>query len=583
MKKNITINMFGRLYSIDEDAYQLLQHYIDTLRNYFSRKPDGKEITDDIEARIAELFDDLRAKGVEAINIGHVQTIISRIGDPKQMEDGDDRQSEPEAQGASDDGPGVMAEGIKDRAKAYFEQLRKSNKRLYRDPADKKFTGLLAGCAQYFGGDVLWWRLGFVLLFLLSLWFGSVVNRWHGGVVFGSFSLWLPAFYMVMAILTPMAQNPEDRLMMKGMDVTPGNLAHEVNEERMQADAPRMPQSGASGCLSGFIRFFLFLVKALLVCVGLLAALVICVGITVMMLLMVSPDIFGDARFARLYASSVSSGMVAVCVAGLLGVLVISVYCLVHAIMSSRQKIDPMGLTQRAVWVALWMVCLMAAIFSGVTMTARFSQAEDRLDEIEDRAYVKANTHDGVFIDEEDWDFLNRGGWRLIDPMDGRNRYTDNGEHYSGKGRLRYLNGYADWGLSYQVERSNTDLAPGTYTLTVTARTDGKGAFVYAVADGRRYMVEIPVCGNEGGSVWQEARRHVDSKDSMATDADRRLYQSIAEANGGRGFGWSRVVIDGIRVSKGSLSYGISTNSNFTGASFSGQWVSATDFSVEQR
>lgn len=79
MKKNITINMLGRLYAIDEDAYGLLQQYIDTLRSYFAHKPDGKEIADDIEARIAELFDDLKTQGVEAINIQHVQNIITRI------------------------------------------------------------------------------------------------------------------------------------------------------------------------------------------------------------------------------------------------------------------------------------------------------------------------------------------------------------------------------------------------------------------------------------------------------------------------------------------------------------------------
>ena len=102
MKKNITINMLGRLYAIDEDAYGLLQQYIDTLRSYFAHKPDGKEIADDIEARIAELFDDLKAQGVEAINIQHVQDIITRIGDPKEMvedelqdEDKDEQNEEP--------------------------------------------------------------------------------------------------------------------------------------------------------------------------------------------------------------------------------------------------------------------------------------------------------------------------------------------------------------------------------------------------------------------------------------------------------------------------------------------------------
>ena len=33
MKKNITINLCGRLFNIDEDAYELLRHYTETLRN----------------------------------------------------------------------------------------------------------------------------------------------------------------------------------------------------------------------------------------------------------------------------------------------------------------------------------------------------------------------------------------------------------------------------------------------------------------------------------------------------------------------------------------------------------------------
>ena len=37
MKKNITINLCGRLFQIDEDAYELLQQYIESLRSYFGR------------------------------------------------------------------------------------------------------------------------------------------------------------------------------------------------------------------------------------------------------------------------------------------------------------------------------------------------------------------------------------------------------------------------------------------------------------------------------------------------------------------------------------------------------------------
>ena len=58
MKKNIQINLCGRLYQIDEDAYELLSHYTETLRNYFQKLEGGNEIADDIEQRIAELFDE---------------------------------------------------------------------------------------------------------------------------------------------------------------------------------------------------------------------------------------------------------------------------------------------------------------------------------------------------------------------------------------------------------------------------------------------------------------------------------------------------------------------------------------------
>lgn len=90
MKKNITINMQGRLYAIDEDAYELLKQYEDSLRGYFSSKEGGHEIVDDIEARIAELFDDVVASGKAAIDIADVQRIISRMGNPQQMDDSAD-------------------------------------------------------------------------------------------------------------------------------------------------------------------------------------------------------------------------------------------------------------------------------------------------------------------------------------------------------------------------------------------------------------------------------------------------------------------------------------------------------------
>lgn len=83
MKKNITVNLFGTLYAIDDDACKLLEQYLDNMRSYFSKREGGDEITDDIEHRVAELFSELKTNGVEAISIEHVRDIIQRIGNPK--------------------------------------------------------------------------------------------------------------------------------------------------------------------------------------------------------------------------------------------------------------------------------------------------------------------------------------------------------------------------------------------------------------------------------------------------------------------------------------------------------------------
>ena len=71
MKKNITINLCGRLFNIDEDAYEMLSTYEQSLRNYFRSREDGEEIAEDLEARIAELLDEVKAQGTEAITIEH--------------------------------------------------------------------------------------------------------------------------------------------------------------------------------------------------------------------------------------------------------------------------------------------------------------------------------------------------------------------------------------------------------------------------------------------------------------------------------------------------------------------------------
>lgn len=235
MKKNITINLLGRLYAIDEDAYELLKRYTDSLHNYFGRREGGEEIADDIEARIAELFDELKAGGLQAITIGHVEDIIHRVGRPEEMEgsspdsnNGDERFSTHFTDGSEPlrytGGYGQWLGGA-------------SSRRLYRDVSDRKLMGVLSGLAAYFGGDVLWWRLGYLAMFFLPGGFVSRMfyySRWHWGI---SIDFTLTALYIALAIFMPVAETPEDRLRMKGKPVNPQNLADEVSRSLAHSSA----------------------------------------------------------------------------------------------------------------------------------------------------------------------------------------------------------------------------------------------------------------------------------------------------------------------------------------------------------
>ena len=151
MKKNININMFGVIYAIDEDAYDLLKKYLENMHSYYSRRSGGEEIANDVESRVAELFAELKAQGVGAITIEHVEDIIKRIGDPQQMDEEAD----------------VKGEHVMDGG--YAETVEnKGIKKLYRDPDDKILGGVISGFCHYMGiDDPVIVRLIFLLLVFL--------------------------------------------------------------------------------------------------------------------------------------------------------------------------------------------------------------------------------------------------------------------------------------------------------------------------------------------------------------------------------------------------------------------------------
>lgn len=245
MKKNITINLFGELYAIDEDAYELLNNYLESMKRYFSRRTDGAEIADDIEHRVAELLWEKREAGMSAVNIETVRGIIATIGNPQDIGgEGSDASTEGGYNKQERSGSGTKEWG--DRMKDFGRQAeqaftnatedvkkRTRGRKLYRDPEQRMLGGVCAGLATYLGdADIMLVRI----------------------IVLASIFLPIPTIiiYLVLWIIVPEARTTEDRLRMQGIDVTPENLNEELLRSGLmngeQAQKPRR-----SGCLWALI------------------------------------------------------------------------------------------------------------------------------------------------------------------------------------------------------------------------------------------------------------------------------------------------------------------------------------------
>lgn len=579
MKKNITINMQGRLYAIDEDAYNLLKQYEDSLRSYFADKDGGNEIVDDIEARIAELFDELKAGGKVAIDIDDVRRIITRMGNPQQMgdtEDGDGPTANDSHQG---DATGSTGRDTVEEPDSIFARIKnifvRRGRHLYRDPQDKKVLGVISGLAHYYGGDVSWWRIIVVLAWVLFLTAPGNLDQ---------VALYMFVVYFALGMAIPLAATPEDRLRMDGKDVNPQNLAEEVAAEGKTADRPVASTGQQRGCLATVGDLIAGLIKVAMWGVFGLIVIVFLAVLTALVMLLFVPsfEVFADNGLVFSWTEHPWVGSVGIISFTLFIVLVI--YGVVSGL-SARRGGQGMSRKGRMAYIVLLIASLVASMTCGTIIFSEIKRQVKLSDIITQQAWQKSHTHNGTVVSDTDWDYLHAGGWRIIGHSHCNDHYTGSGRYYTGNPKRQYLDSYDDGGQQlYRVERTDSALAPGTYTLTAAVRADGEGAYVYAIADGRTYKAQIPAEGDTGGQIWQDAK-----SESATFNVDSGLVghqkqiMDIVQANGGNGFGWSRVTISGIKTKSGRVSYGLTSDPAITGSHFVGTWFSADDFRLARQ
>ena len=185
MKKTIDINLNGIRFTLDEDAYTVLKDYLDSINNYFTNREGGIEIIKDIEARIAELFQQKVSAGQQILNMKDVNSVKSQLGQPSDFDEG---------------------------AEEAFEEADYvgGHKRLYRDPLNRIIGGVCSGLGAYFHIDATWVRI----IFLIALFSGVS-----------------PLVYLVLWIIMPAARTATERLEMRGEPVNISNIEKIIREE----------------------------------------------------------------------------------------------------------------------------------------------------------------------------------------------------------------------------------------------------------------------------------------------------------------------------------------------------------------
>lgn len=544
MKKNITINLCGQLYAIDEDACSLLEQYLDNMKRYFSQREGGDEIADDIEHRVAEIFAELKEQGVEAISIEAVENIIHRIGNPEELEDEDYEPSETDSKQTTDNAQAANSASANGATppppphKSAFSSFFATRK-LYRDPDDMMLGGVIAGICKYFGGtDPLPWRILMVLLAFASL---STM-----GII-----------YLIAWALIPLASTAEERLLMQGKPINPQSLNEELMRCASKANdylhSPNV-QSKASGCMGTLLYILVFLLKL----AGLVAvALFLLSG--VFMTIMLGILTFGSAtilvtnnmvetEFVEMLntAHYLSWELWGIAIAGFtcLGIVF---YSLIRSLIKRP--------TDKCLSAGTRTTLIIIGLLSAVTFITLCTVVGLQVKQLE----YNSNHKNGYYLQQYDRERLARNNWQII-AFDNCN---DSGqlyfkENFADKGRISYFlfeKGGKSSEMRAQIERTQY-LKPGRYRLEAMGWSSCPGAYIYARSSKKVVACEeLPATdGNFEGNLQKMSHKELARTAFFEDSLTVEQYDTMKQL----GFGsWSYVQSATFDHPGGSIEYGI--------------------------
>lgn len=228
MKPTIKVSIGGFAFNLEEDAYNLLKDYLDSLKRHFQGNPESGEIIADIEFRMSELLQ-MRMKNADnAVSLDDAEEIMKIMGNPKDFGDVNPENSE-EGLGQGEAGIDADAESFRKR-------------RLFRDVENKVIGGVCSGLGHYFRIDAVVVRLIFAGLFLI-LFFSMNHTPSCMSVVL---------IYAVLWLVMPAAKTFNQKLWMGGRNPSIENI-----EDRSQPIQPVYRGSGVGSFLKVLVNVIL--------------------------------------------------------------------------------------------------------------------------------------------------------------------------------------------------------------------------------------------------------------------------------------------------------------------------------------
>lgn len=204
MKETLNISIANVAFTIDIEAYEKLNSYLDTLTHQFESQGDeGAEIIADIEARIAEILLSEMRSHIQVVSLFQINSIIAQMGYPESEESSEDQ----------------SREETRDQQRTVIK------KKLYRKKEGAMVGGVLNGLATYLGTEVVILRLLYIAVIVIILCLENTIRN------IDDFVGYLFIAYFIMYIIVPRAKTTLQKLEMEG-EIADINTISEIRSER---------------------------------------------------------------------------------------------------------------------------------------------------------------------------------------------------------------------------------------------------------------------------------------------------------------------------------------------------------------